>query len=54
MPDWTTITLLIKESTGSETFTSHLYFDGNPVATNRTLSMKATQAQREPSAGYLS
>lgn len=54
MPDWTTITLAIKESTGSEAFTSHLYFNGNPVATNRTPSPEATQAQRELSTGYLS
>jgi len=54
MPDWTTITLAIKESAGGDTWTSHLYVDETPIATNRTLSPDATQAQRELSEKYLS
>jgi tetratricopeptide (TPR) repeat protein len=54
MPDWTTITLAIKESAYGDSFSFHLYVDAEPVATNRTLSPKATQAQRELSEDYLS
>lgn len=54
MPDWTTITLAIKESAGGGSFASHLYVDEEPVATNRTLSPADTQVQRELSDDYLS
>ena len=54
MPDWTTITLAIKESAGGDTWTSHLYVDETLIATDRTLSPDATQAQRELSEKYLS
>lgn len=52
MPDWTTITLAMKES--GDTLSSHLYVDEEPVATNQALSPTATKAQRELSDDYLS
>jgi hypothetical protein len=54
MSNGSTITLAIKESAGGDSFVSHLYVDEAPVATNRTLSPTATQAQRELSDDYLS
>lgn len=54
MPDWTTITLAIKESAGGDNLVSHLYVGEEPVATNRTLSSADAQAQRKLSEGYLS
>lgn len=52
MSDRRTITLAIRES--GDRFASHLYLDGELVATNRTLSPETTQAQRELSEDHLS
>jgi hypothetical protein len=54
VPDWTTITLKIEGSSAEGRYTTHLYVDETPIATNQTLSPDATQAQRELSHKYLS
>lgn len=54
MSDSRTVTLVVKDANGGDAWGEHLYVDGDPVATNRTLGSDEVQAQRDLADEYLS
>lgn len=54
MSDSRTVTLVVEDANEGDTWRSHLYVEGEPVATNRTLASDEVQAQRTLVDEYLS
>jgi tetratricopeptide (TPR) repeat protein len=54
MSDSRTVTLVVKDANEGDMWRMHLYVDGDPVATNRTLTSGEVQSQRDLVDEYLS